>query len=314
MRDVRLVGLLRAQRDLVAWWQLQALGWSRRRIEDQAWRHRWQVPYLGVYARTHGPLTRSQRWLAATLTEPGRLLGGHKERLDAGEAGAVHLMHARRLSPFPDRDSMLGVALDLSTHDIDVMRFLCGQEVRRVAAETSQVRHDRAEDLVAATLRFDGGATGLLETNWLTPAKVRQISVTGEHGMFVVDYLTQELCFHEHPSGDMIRYALRRREPIVVEWEAFLAALRGKGEPMASGDDGLAALSTARAIQRAGSISTSCAPGYRLGHAHHAAQHERHPVAVGHRDPELRRARGGAARHAEVDPARALGEPLLGGR
>ena len=42
-------------------------------------------------------------------------------------------MHARRLSPFPDRDSMLGVALDLSTHDIDVMRFLSGQEVERVS-------------------------------------------------------------------------------------------------------------------------------------------------------------------------------------
>ena len=41
-------------------------------------------------------------------------------------------MHARRLSPFPNRDSMLGVALDLATHDIDVMRFISGSEVKRV--------------------------------------------------------------------------------------------------------------------------------------------------------------------------------------
>ena len=202
-----------------------------------------------------------------------------KERLVAGEAGRIHQMHARRLSPFPDRDSMLGVALDLSTHDIDVMRYLSGQEVERVSAETSQVLHDGAEDLVCATLRFEGGTTGLLETNWLTPAKVRELSVTGEAGMFVVDYLTQELSFYEHPTsatdwavlqnmrgageGNMVRYALRRREPIVVQWEAFLAALNGDGTPMATGEDGLAALSTARAIQRAGEAHEVTVPGYR---------------------------------------------------
>jgi UDP-N-acetylglucosamine 3-dehydrogenase len=206
-----------------------------------------------------------------------------KRRLDEGQAGRVFQMNARRLSPFPDRDSMLGVALDLSTHDIDVMRYLTGQEVERVFAETAQRLHDRAEDLVCATLRFDGGATGLLETNWLTPAKVRELTVTGEAGTFVVDYLTQELSFHEHPTrstdwsvlanmrgageGNMTRYALQRREPIRVEWEAFLAALDGTAPPRATGRDGYAAMSTARAIQRSGAEHAPVVPGYRTAAA-----------------------------------------------
>jgi predicted dehydrogenase len=202
-----------------------------------------------------------------------------KKRMDEGQAGRIYQMHARRLSPFPDRDSMLGVALDLATHDIDVMRYLSGEEVERVYAETAQRLHDRAEDLICATLRFDGGATGLLETNWLTPTKVRELMVTGEAGTFVLDYLTQELSFFEHPTsstdwsvlanmrgageGNMIRYALERREPILVEWESFLGALRGGPPPLATGHDGFAALSTARAIQRSGTEHEAVVPGYR---------------------------------------------------
>jgi UDP-N-acetylglucosamine 3-dehydrogenase len=202
-----------------------------------------------------------------------------KERLDAGAIGHIYQLHARRLSPFPDRDGMLGVALDLASHDIDVMRYLTGSEIGRVYAETAQRLHDRAEDLIAATMRFDNDTTGLLEVNWLTPTKVRELTVTGEGGTFVLNYLTQELYHYGHPTeptdwdtlanmrgageGDMIRYALARREPLVVQWEAFLAAADDCGEPLATGHDGYAALSTARAIQRSGATHETAVPSYR---------------------------------------------------
>jgi UDP-N-acetylglucosamine 3-dehydrogenase len=206
-----------------------------------------------------------------------------KERLDCGMIGRIYQLRARRLSPFPDRDSMLGVALDLASHDIDVMRYLTGSEVNRVFAETAQRLHDSAEDLIAATMRFDNDTTGLLEVNWLTPVKVRELTVTGEGGTFVLNYLTQELSYYGHPTeptswdtlanmrgageGDMIRYALARREPLLVQWEAFLPALDGRGQPCASGHDGYAALSTARAIQRSGIDHETVVPLYRT-HRH----------------------------------------------
>jgi UDP-N-acetylglucosamine 3-dehydrogenase len=202
-----------------------------------------------------------------------------KERLDGGAIGRVYQLRARRLSPFPDRDAMLGVALDLASHDIDVMRYLMGSEVTRVFAETAQRLHDRAEDLIAATMRFDNDTAGMLEVNWLTPAKVRELTVTGEGGTFVLNYLTQELYHYGHPTeptdwdtlanmrgageGDMIRYALARREPLLVQWETFLLALNGHGQPLASGYDGYASLSTARAIQRSGACRGAVTPNYR---------------------------------------------------
>jgi predicted dehydrogenase len=230
--------------------------------------------------------------LAAHAYEHGRVLSvglverfnpavvALKHKLKEGLAGRIYQVHARRLSPFPDRDSMLGVALDLATHDIDVMRFLLEDDVDRVYAETAQRLHETAEDLLCATLRFGEGATGLLEVNWLTPAKVRQISVTGERGMFTVDYLTQELRFYEHPvrettrwgalagmrgagEGDMIQYALTRHEPLRQEWEAFVAAVRRGGPPPVTAQDGIAALSIARAIQTASERGAVVRPDYR---------------------------------------------------
>jgi very-short-patch-repair endonuclease len=75
--------LLIEQDDLITWRQLRDAGWSRRMIEDHAWRHGWRVLHQGVYAVSRGPLSRHQRWLAATLSAPNTYLG-------AASAGACY--------------------------------------------------------------------------------------------------------------------------------------------------------------------------------------------------------------------------------
>jgi predicted dehydrogenase len=144
------------------------------------------------------------------------------------------------------------------------MRFLTGSDVKRVFAEVAHVAHGAAEDLLCATLRFERETIGMLDVNWLTPTKVREISATGENGVFVVDYLTQGLRFHQHVrahtdwdalagfrgagQGDVIEYGLQRREPLVVEWRNFLAAMSGEEADYATGEDALAALAAIEAI------------------------------------------------------------------
>ena len=202
-----------------------------------------------------------------------------KQKLDAGAIGRIVQMHARRLSPFPNRNHTAGVVLDLATHDIDIMRYLSGSEVEHVYAESVVGVGEQSEDLICAVMRFDSATTGLLEANWITPTKVRELSVLGEGGMFVVNYLTQDLTFYEHPTkatewnqladmygggeGDMIRYALERREPLRVQWEAFIDAVRRGGPAPVDGHDGLVTLSTARAIRTAGIEHRVVVPSYR---------------------------------------------------
>ena len=192
-----------------------------------------------------------------------------RRRLKAGEVGQIFQIHARRLGPFPSRVRDVGVVVDLAPHDLDIMRFLTSSEVQRLYAETERRIHTAHEDLFSGMVRFENGVLGILEINWLTPSKIREIAVTGQRGMFVANLLTQDLYFYENDAangmdwnhisllrgvseGQMVRLKLQRREPLRVELEAFVAAARGEAIDLVRGQDGLAALSLALDLVRAG--------------------------------------------------------------
>ncbi|MGD8815032.1 MAG: Gfo/Idh/MocA family oxidoreductase [Anaerolineales bacterium] len=185
-----------------------------------------------------------------------------KRRLDAGELGRAFQIHARRLGPFPARIRDVGVVVDLATHDLDIMRYLTGSEVVRVYAEANREIHTSNEDLFTGMARFVDGTLGVLEINWLTPTKIRELYVTGERGMFRADYLLQDLYFFENAEvdgehwpamamlrgvseGSMTRFAVQKKEPLRAEVEAFIAAIDGDISRAVQGSDGMAALKLA---------------------------------------------------------------------
>ncbi len=192
-----------------------------------------------------------------------------KRRLDAGQLGRAYQFDAQRLGPFPQRVRDVGVVIDLATHDLDLMRFLTGSEIVRVYAETRRKVHTTREDMVSGLLRLEDGSVGLLQINWLTPTKIRQLTVTGERGMFRADYLTQDLVFHENAEaadhnweqitmlrgvseGSMVKYAIQKREPLQSELEAFMKAIGGEPAGIVSGEDGSEALRLALAMIESG--------------------------------------------------------------
>lgn len=190
-----------------------------------------------------------------------------QRRLEESVLGRVFQVHTRRLSQFPPRIGETGVALDLATHDLDLMCELAGTP-RRISAETDRREQGRPEDLLTAILRFDSGIIGLLEVNWLTPTKVRQLAVTGERGMFVVDYLEQHLTLYENAQaseawtaldvfdgvseGNVTRFAITRAEPLRAQLEAFVRAVRGNDPVAVDGQQGLRVLELALAAVQAG--------------------------------------------------------------
>jgi UDP-N-acetylglucosamine 3-dehydrogenase len=181
-----------------------------------------------------------------------------KRRLVTGELGQIFHLHARRLGPFPPRIRDVGVTLDLATHDIDVMRYLADAEVEHVYSETQQRIHSTHEDLLLGVLRFTNQAIGVLDVNWLTPTKVRELSITGEKGMYLINHLTQDVYFYENDyttttwdalrsltgvsEGSMTRLKLQKAEPLRLEYEDVINAVRQDALPTVSGEDGLAVL------------------------------------------------------------------------
>jgi len=187
-----------------------------------------------------------------------------KQLLEEGTLGAIYELHARRLGPFPPRIRDVGVTLDLATHDLDVMLFVTGSRVQSLFAQTQQLVRRDYEDLLLGVLRFDSGAVGVLDVNRLTPTKARELTVTGERGMFYLNYLTQELTFTENdfePSdwgqmgslagfgdGVMTRYKVHKSEPLRLEYEDILRAIREGTDAGVPGADGLAVLGIAHDI------------------------------------------------------------------
>ncbi|MFO7320944.1 MAG: Gfo/Idh/MocA family oxidoreductase [Chloroflexota bacterium] len=191
-----------------------------------------------------------------------------KQRLDAGVLGQIFEMHAQRVGPFPARIRDVGVVLDLATHDIDVICHLAGSPVVRVFAETQQNIHSTREDTLSGMLRFANDITAVLQVNWLTPTKARRLTVLGAGGMYEVDYITQDLTFYENgqiyngyrglqllrgvSEGRMIRDHIEKREPLRLEVEDFIAAIREGRPPLVTGEDSLKALRVAEALVAAG--------------------------------------------------------------
>ncbi len=192
-----------------------------------------------------------------------------KSQLAQGMLGKIYQIHVRRLSPFPPRIKDVGVVVDLATHDLDIIRYLTNANVVRLHAEVGRRLHTAHEDMLSAILRFDNEVVGVLDINWLTPTKVRELSVIGERGMFVVSYLTQELVLYENEAapqgndwqqlavmgvseGRSIGYKINKREPLREELEAFALAVRTGGSAPVQGEDGLLALALAQKMIEAG--------------------------------------------------------------
>jgi len=192
-----------------------------------------------------------------------------KKRLDADELGRIFQIVCRREGPFPARIRDVGVVVDLAPHDIDIIRYLSGSDLIRLYAETEKRIHTEHEDLMIAIMRLQNGITAALNINWLTPAKIREITVVGEKGMFKVDDLTQDLYFYENSlavqeiwdslktisgvnPGKMIRFAIDRVEPLKKEIFSFVQAIENDSIMPVSGEDGLQALRIASALVESG--------------------------------------------------------------
>jgi UDP-N-acetylglucosamine 3-dehydrogenase len=181
-----------------------------------------------------------------------------KRRLDEGGLGRILQVRARRVGPFYRRERDVGVVHDLATHDIDVFHALLGCEAERVQADTQRGIRTEYEDALVGLVRFESGALGVLEVNWLTPVKVRELTVLCERGMFVVDYLRQVLRFL--PSGidgvvgdDGVRWESEEfpdpgQAPLRAELSAFLRTARGLEPPSVGAADAIAAMRVAEAL------------------------------------------------------------------
>jgi UDP-N-acetylglucosamine 3-dehydrogenase len=171
-----------------------------------------------------------------------------REAVENKKLGELVCATAKRVSQWPERIGDVGVVKDTAIHDIDVMRFISGEDPISVYAKTGSMRHRKFEDYAQIMLTFEGGKSAFIESNWITPYKTRILTVTGSEAIMRLDYITQEMWIEDAKESVQPRFPWQ--EPLKLELQHFADCVLEKKKPVITGVDGLKALKIAEAALR----------------------------------------------------------------
>jgi UDP-N-acetylglucosamine 3-dehydrogenase len=184
-----------------------------------------------------------------------KLMVGHIERFNpvlpvlkkAIEGSQVSLIEITRIGPFPPRIQDVGVVKDLATHDIDLMRYITGSECKRIYGLTSSCMA-RYEDTAILILEMLNGSLGRITVNWLTPFKVREISIATKEKLIKASLIDQKVTeysrYDTNGSDSFLVKELKvpAGEPLKAELKAFIRCISDDTPPPITGEDGLKVL------------------------------------------------------------------------
>jgi UDP-N-acetylglucosamine 3-dehydrogenase len=163
-----------------------------------------------------------------------------KELIDDGVIGDIVSAFAKRVGPLPPRIKDVGVSIDLAIHDLDIMNYLFEEEITQVyGTMNSSFDDSEFEDHAEIMVSFDNESTGIIEVNWLTPYKRRELELTGTAGIISVDYIQQSIEVFGKFAQDI---EIVHEEPLKGELKSFLNSVVEEKEPVITGEDGLKAL------------------------------------------------------------------------
>lgn len=244
-----------------------------------------------VHALVEKPLARTvaEAVALAERFQTAGLIGavGHTERynpavlalrarLAAGELGAVYQIATRRQGPLPSRICDVGVVQDLATHDIDLVTWVTHRPIASITARTISRSGRRHEDLVAMVGELTDGTITSHLINWLSPLKERVTIATGERGCLLADTLHGDLTYYANGSattewaaaeifrgvteGDITRFAIAKKEPLLAEHEAFRDALLGRPANVVTLWEAARTVAVAEAVLASANAGTAVAP------------------------------------------------------
>lgn len=167
-----------------------------------------------------------------------------KEIIDSGMLGKIVSISTRRVGPFNPRIRDVGIIMDLGVHDIDVISYLYGRKINEVYTIAGRDIHS-FEDHASIVLRCDTNLSGTVETNWLTPHKVRNLTAIGLKGVAYLDYIKQTVELHDEAWIRMAK--VEPREPLKNELEHFIRAIRENSDVISNGETSRHALQVAMA-------------------------------------------------------------------
>jgi len=195
-----------------------------------------------------------------------------KEYLAEGRLGRLFYIAMVRTNLGPIRQDV-NAAWDLAAHDVSIANDWLGGPPLEAAAQGGSWINTGIDDAVFATLWYPQDVIVHLHVSWLSPRKVRDITLVGEGGMLTFDdmNLSEPLRLYDKRvteqrtpgfvdtfatfrtsirEGDIVIPRVAAGEPLKAECDHFIESVAARRIPRSDGRSGLAGVRVLAAIQR----------------------------------------------------------------
>ena len=181
-----------------------------------------------------------------------------KETVEHGDIGEIRYISARRLNlGLFQKD--INVAWDLAPHDISIVLYIMGEQPETVNCRGSAHITAGVEDVTSMCLTFRNQRSAIIQSSWLDPRKVREMTIVGSKRMIVYDdvaplekirifdarverpphYDTFAEFHYAYHYGDVYAPYVKQEEPLKTECQHFLDCIRDGVAPLTDGQQGL---------------------------------------------------------------------------
>ncbi|MGV3531332.1 MAG: Gfo/Idh/MocA family protein [Chthoniobacteraceae bacterium] len=180
------------------------------------------------------------------------------EIIQAGDIGDIRYINARRLNlGLFQKD--INVAWDLAPHDISIILHILGEFPQVVNCQGNAHVTPNIEDVTNMSLMFRNKRFATIQSSWLEPRKVREMTIVGTRRMIVYDdlqshekiriydvrverpphYDTFAEFQYSYHYGDSYIPHIQQEEPLKCECEHFLECIATGAQPLTNGTAGL---------------------------------------------------------------------------
>lgn len=181
-----------------------------------------------------------------------------KDIIDSGEIGDIIYISSRRLNlGLFQKD--INVAWDLAPHDLSIILYILGETPKTVSCQGKAHINPNIEDVTNITLTFNSRGYATIQSSWIDPRKIREMTVVGSKKMIVYDDLeplekikiydksviapphsdTYAQFQYSYHYGDMYSPYIKQDEPLKIECTHFLECIRTGQTSESSGERGL---------------------------------------------------------------------------
>ena len=217
------------------------------------------VPILVGHHRRHNPLVAQVR-----------------EVIESGKLGKIVTVHSFIWFKKPDeyyapewrRKQGAGPVLVNGIHEVDLLRYYCGEISRVFALGSTSIRNHEVEDTLVATLEFSSGALGTITISdsvtspwcWeITSGENSAYSNVPESSTYIggttgsISIPDNRVWTHgeeQHWMSSMQTSTapVLHIDPLIMQLRHFAEVIRGETQPLVNGEEGIASLKVIEAL------------------------------------------------------------------